>query len=138
MIVTDYYPECAQSPKERDLPKDLTEIDFMENILIDKEEELFETLKAPGMLCEVCVGNYRYIHCGWQYMNFTTNNCDCVCTDSTNNTTTTEKSKRRTAIQRALDVQEKKLKFIEQHAETEDEDMFFLKSLHPYLLQIPT
>jgi hypothetical protein len=52
------------------------------------------------------------------------------------NAATAEKPRKKTAIQRALDVQEKKLKLMEQRAETEDEDMFFLKSLHPYLKQI--
>lgn len=43
--------------------------------------------------------------------------------------------KKKTAMQRALDLQERKIDaYVLKNAKnTEDEDMFFLKSLHPYM-----
>lgn len=43
--------------------------------------------------------------------------------------------KKKTAIQRALDIEEKKIQVYqdEKNKKVEDDDMLFLKSLHPYM-----
>ena len=61
-IVTEDHPdERSQSPREREVEVvgDLADIDFMDNIIVEEEQAFVELPKAPGMFCEVCVGNYN-------------------------------------------------------------------------------